>query len=134
MNKKQRTVVLVYSTIAIFLLINFVGKSLLHKRTVKNMVVSILKSWENNNPSSTFKYWEDADSSPPVASLSSYEINKKKFYSEKRRRHAQFLTTLHFPSNNLFPSGQQWVFTAKLTKVGWLIIKFEPYSPDTHSF
>ncbi len=101
----------------------------LHQREVTRIVSTVLDGWISGAIPETFQYWEDPNKAPPAYSLLSYQITKKTLDKEDDQRHAQIFVTLEFSTDNVLPSGKEWVFKLRQTKFGWKIADFAAANP-----
>ena len=96
----------------------------LHRREVIRTVTAVLDGWASGAIPETFPYWEDPNNAPPAYSLVAYKITKKVMNKEDGRRNAQISAALEFSAGNVLPSGKEWIFKLRQTKLGWKIESF----------
>lgn len=111
--------------IIVFLLgLNFLLTPYLHKREATNIVTTVLRLWAEGNIPGAFGYWENQEQTPPVYDVVSSTVNKKIFKKREKTWQARIFVTLEFREGNILPSGREWVFELKPTKLGWKITDF----------
>ena len=101
----------------------------LHRREVTRTVTAVLDGWASGAIPETFQYWEDPNNAPPAYGLVAYKITKKVMDKEDGRRNARISAALEFSADNVLPSGKEWIFELRETKLGWKIKKFSAASP-----
>ena len=126
---RDKTILFGVPIVMLFVLGNLFLPPYLHRREVTKIVTAVLKGWESGAILETFQYWRDPNNAPPAYSLVSYQINKRILDKKDDRRHAQIFVTLEFSADNVLPSGKEWVFELRETKLGWKIEKFSAASP-----
>ncbi|OGX08354.1 MAG: hypothetical protein A2Z88_06760 [Omnitrophica WOR_2 bacterium GWA2_47_8] len=115
----------VFTTALILLLgINLILVPYLYRKKTTAVLQKVLSFWEAGDPASAMAYFEHPNQSPPIFSVNSYKIVKRKFGGKKGRRHAEFHVILNFPKENLLPSGVIWICEIDQTQSGWHITSF----------
>ncbi|GEM_PF-4477001 len=126
---RNKTLLFVIYAIILVVLGNLFLTPYLHQREVTRIVTTVLDGWTSGAIPETFQFWEDPNSAPPAYSLVSYRITQKNLTKEDDGRHAQISVTLEFSADNVLPSGKEWVFTLRETKLGWKIKSFSASNP-----
>lgn len=121
---RDKNVLFVIPVVIVLITGNFFLTPWLHRREVTRIVTSVLDGWESGAIPETFQYWEDPNNAPPAYNLVSYQITRKIMGTENGRRNARIFTTLVFSAGNVLPSGKEWIFKLRQTKLGWKIESF----------
>ena len=114
---------MIAGAIILFLALNFVLRPYLYQRSAVKLVLRVLDAWNNGDLTNAYHAWEEPQQAPPVYNLTSYELLQKNFYQDQGTRHAEILTDLQFPDDNITPSGE-WIFHLKETRGGWKVVDF----------
>lgn len=94
----------------------------LHRRETARIVRAVCEDWKNGRVLEAFQYWENPKKAPPFEGLASYNISRQTLDKKNGQRHARIFATLEFPSGaTAAPSGQEWVFDLRQTRIGWKI-------------
>ncbi len=125
---RDKTILFVVPIVILLVLGNIFLPPYLHQREVTRTVTAVLDGWAGGASLEAFQYWQDPNSAPPAYNLVSYRINKKTLGKEKNQRHAQVFVTLEFSADNVLPSGKEWIFELRETKLGWRITNFSAAS------
>lgn len=127
---RDKALLFVIPVVILLVLGNLFLPPYLHRREATRIVTAVLNGWASGAIPETFQYWEDPHSAPPAYNLISYRINNKNFDKKDGRRHAQIFVTLEFSADNVLPSGKEWIFELRQTKLGWKIKGFSAANPS----
>ena len=88
------------------------------------MVDTVFTHLKNNDLTWAYDYWKDPYKTPPLYSLTSYDIKQKIFDIKDGLNHAQLYVVLEFAANSELPSRREWIIELSDTDIGWKIIDF----------
>lgn len=120
--RKQKALIL--GILAFLIGLNLLLTPYLNKREATKIVRTVLQLWKEGDIPGAFTYWENQEQTPPVYDLISSEVRKKVFTKTGKDWQARIFVSLEFPEGNVLPSGKEWVFELKPTKLGWKITDF----------
>ncbi len=122
--KQKPLIVGILCALAFLVGLNVLLAPYLNKREATKIVHTVLRLWEEGDIPGTFSYWENEQKTPPVYDLISSQVRKKVFTQKGKNWQAHIFVTLEFSAGNVLPSGREWVFELRPTKLGWKITDF----------
>ncbi len=126
---RDKALLFAIPVVILFVLGNLFLTPYLREREVTGIITTVLDGWESGAIPETFQYWEDPNNAPPAYSLVSYQITKKVIEKDANERRGQIFVVLEFSADNVLPSGKEWVFKMRQTRLGWKIGSFSAVNP-----